>query len=152
MGAGGDGLLDNDSAQDFISELVRGIEQDVIEIHEMESRKLAGRLSAAVGILLRLAYSFPASESAIQKYVGYYLADRLIGDGDQEALRQVSIDAVTQKIFQQELTEAGVDESFWPDTTDVTLLRKFFNIVVLLLIADFGKEPVKNTEIGRAHV
>ena len=78
--------------------------------------------------------------------VGYYLADRIIADGDQQALKQMSIDSVAQKIFQQELTEAGVNESFWPDTTDVTLFRKFFNIKVLPMIADFGKEPLRNSE------
>ena len=58
MGAWGDGLLDSDNAQDFIGKFVRGIEQDVIEIHEMNSPKLAGNLSAAVGILLRLSHPF----------------------------------------------------------------------------------------------
>ena len=58
MGAWGDGLLDSDNAQDFIGKFVRGIEQDVIEIHEMKSPKLAGNLSAAVGILLRLSHPF----------------------------------------------------------------------------------------------
>jgi len=60
MGAWDSGLLDNDSAQDFIGEFCHGVEQDIIEIHERESRKLAGNLSAAVGILLRLSHDFSA--------------------------------------------------------------------------------------------
>ncbi len=58
MGAWDDGLLDNDSSQDFIGAFALGVEQDIIAIHENRSRKLAGNLSAAVGILLRLSHRF----------------------------------------------------------------------------------------------
>lgn len=58
MGAWDCGLLDNDCAQDWIGAFARQIELDVIAIHENKSRKLAGNLSAAVGILLRLAHCF----------------------------------------------------------------------------------------------
>ncbi|MDB2686723.1 DUF4259 domain-containing protein [Mariniblastus sp.] len=58
MGAWDNGLLDNDQSQDFIGEFVRGIEEDIIAIHETRSGKLAGTLSAAVGVLLRLSHPF----------------------------------------------------------------------------------------------
>ena len=58
MGAGGYGLLDNDSAHDYFSDFTRGIRQDIIRIGDNDSRKIAGNLSAAVGILLRLSFDF----------------------------------------------------------------------------------------------
>ena len=58
MGSWDHGLLDNDSAQDWLGEFASEIENDIIQIHEQSSRKLAGALSAAVGILLRLSRDF----------------------------------------------------------------------------------------------
>ena len=55
MGAWDDGLLDNDSAQDYIGSFASRVQQDIMEIGDDDSRKIAGTLSAAVGILLRLS-------------------------------------------------------------------------------------------------
>ncbi len=55
MGAWDDGILDNDSAQDYIGRFSSRIQQDIIQIGDDDSRKIAGNLSAAVGILLRLS-------------------------------------------------------------------------------------------------
>ena len=55
MGAWDDGLLDSDSAQDYIGSFASCVQQDIMEIGDDDSRKIAGTLSAAVGILLRLS-------------------------------------------------------------------------------------------------
>ena len=94
--------------------------------------------------------SFPnapaANEEIMRNNIGYYLADRVTGMGVQLPYREMTIDAVAPMIFRQELAEAGVDESLWPDTNDVKLFRKFFEIEQLPLIADFGEEPVINVQ------
>ena len=86
----------------------------------------------------------PANEDDMRNNVGYYLADRVTGEGLQQPYREMTIDAVAPMIFRQELAEAGVDESFWPDTNDVILFRKLFHVVEHPLIADFGTEPLTN--------
>ena len=58
MGGWANGLLDNDSAQDWLGVFASEIKNDIIEIHEQSSRKHAGTLCAAVGILLRLSRDF----------------------------------------------------------------------------------------------
>lgn len=58
MGAWDDGLLDNDSAQDYIGTFASVVQQDIVLHGEASSVKIAGRLGASVGILLRLAYGF----------------------------------------------------------------------------------------------
>lgn len=88
----------------------------------------------------------PANEERMRNNVGYYLADRFTGEGLQQPYREMTIDAVAPMIFRQELAEAGVDESFWPNTDDVILFRKFFHVVEHPLVADFGTEPVKNIQ------
>jgi hypothetical protein len=55
MGAWGNGLIDNDSARDCIVDFTLRVQREIIEIGDGESRKIAGTLSAAVGILLRLS-------------------------------------------------------------------------------------------------
>jgi hypothetical protein len=55
MGAGGDGLIDNDSAQDYLVDFELSVRRDIIEFEGDDSRKIAASLSAAVGILLRLS-------------------------------------------------------------------------------------------------
>ena len=58
MGAWDDGLLDNDSAQDYIGSFASRIQREIIEIGDERSRKIAGKVSASVGILLRLSFGF----------------------------------------------------------------------------------------------
>ena len=89
----------------------------------------------------------PATEKNRSNNIGYYLADRVTGEGPQQQYREMTIDAVAPMIFRQELAEAGVDESFWPDTDDVILFRKHFHVVEHPLIADFGTDPVTNIQV-----
>ena len=58
MGAWDDGLLDNDSAQDYLGSFASHIQREIIEIGDERSRKIAGKVSASVGILLRLSFGF----------------------------------------------------------------------------------------------
>src|SRR5262245_8487086 len=54
MGAWGSGLLQNDDALDGLSEAIGTIEADVLRLRRRRgSQPLAGRLSAAVGLLLQ---------------------------------------------------------------------------------------------------
>lgn len=89
----------------------------------------------------------PATEESMRNNVGYYLADRVTGMGFQQRYRELTVDAVAPMIFRQELAEAGIDESLWPDTNDVRLFRELFYVEEIPLIADFGKEPVKNIQV-----
>ena len=89
----------------------------------------------------------PATEENRSNNIGYYLADRVTGEGPQQQYREMTIDAVAPMIFRQELAEAGVDESSWPDTDDVILFRKHFHVVEHPLIADFGTDSVTNIQV-----
>ena len=87
----------------------------------------------------------PVNEESKRENAGYYLADQVTGTGLQQPCREIAIDAVAPMIFRQELAEAGVAESLWPDTDDVELFRKLFRIEQFPLTADFGESPVVNT-------
>jgi len=86
----------------------------------------------------------PLDEDGMKDNFGYYLADRATGTGLQKQYKDATLEAVSPLIFKQELAEAGIHESCWPDTNDVKLFRNFFRVEQYPLIADYGNEPVKN--------
>jgi hypothetical protein len=113
MGAWGHGILQNDSAQDDLCEVIEGIYGDVIALgKEPTNRRTVARLGAGVGLMLQLSASYWFGEegeywpelrevlaqhesgfAAVSPEAGRILADVLAGKGEELAARDASPDA-----------------------------------------------------------
>jgi hypothetical protein len=113
MGAWGHGILQNDSAQDDLCEVIEGIFADVIALGaEPTNRRTVARLGAGIGLMLQLSACYWFSEegdywaplrevlalhekgfAAVLPEAGRILADVLAGMGEELAGRDALPDA-----------------------------------------------------------
>jgi hypothetical protein len=106
------------------------------------------RGTSELGMLLR--------ENGIEFYgtPGYFLVDSANGQQSRfgevwdpvEIRKNLMLDWFTQ-VFESELTEYGLPEEAWPDTSSIEVFLKLFSVENHPLIADFGTKSLETSMI-----
>ena len=91
------------------------------------------------------AANINAKEASENK--GYYLMDPPNGSGLTKPLRVQALSKVSSRILEQELAEAGIPRSEWPETQSFDVFNEYLDVNYLALIADFGTKPLRNTTV-----
>jgi hypothetical protein len=133
MGVWGHGILQNDSAQDDLCEVIEGITGDVMALgKEPTDRKTVARLGGCVGLLLQLsATTWFSGEgehwvelrevlarhepgfAAVSPEAGRLLADVLAGKGEALAARDASPDArLSEALFAKDAQGLMMERTF----------------------------------------
>jgi hypothetical protein len=133
MGAWGHGILQNDSAQDDLCEVIAGIYGDVIALgKEPTNRTTVARLGAGVGLMLQLSAGYWFSEeghywgplrevlalhekgfAAVPPEAGRILADVLAGKGEELAARDAPPDTrLSGALFAEESQGFPMERTF----------------------------------------
>jgi hypothetical protein len=133
MGAWGHGILQNDSAQDDLCEVIEGIYGDVIALgKEPTNRKTVARLGAGIGLMLQLSACYWLSEesdhwpelrevlaqhetdfAAVSPEAGRILADVFAGKGEELAARDAPPDArLTGALFAEDSQGFALERKF----------------------------------------
>lgn len=173
MGAWGRGLLQNDTAQDGLVEVISSIEEDVAALAAgaRPGERSAARLGAAVGLLLQLSswHSFdPESEasatvvqaidrhrpalSALPRKAAHILRRVAEGGGGELASRPAKLNRSLRRAlfatesggFPMERTFGKREASLFADRDAEAYVQKVARRCVELVDADFAEEDIVN--------